>query len=165
MPHIHEHYDFTAAAYIVHPTEPKICLHFHRKLKSWLQIGGHIELNEDPLMALTHELEEEAGLKQGDYQFIELAEQPKAKKYKYIPLPMTINVHEITEKHKHIDIVFLVRAKTDRLKPQKGESQEIGWFNKDEVEQLFQKGVMKQGTYDTCLWIFRKLSTADLGSE
>ncbi len=52
MPHIHELYDFTASAYILHPTESKILLLLHKKLGKWLQPGGHIELSEDPLQAL-----------------------------------------------------------------------------------------------------------------
>ncbi len=65
MAHIHEHYDFTVSAYVLHPTQPKIALHFHKKLFKWLQFGGHVELDEDPAQALTHELLEEAGFKTG----------------------------------------------------------------------------------------------------
>jgi 8-oxo-dGTP pyrophosphatase MutT (NUDIX family) len=56
MPHIHEKYDFTVSAMIMHHSEPKLGLHFHKKLRKWLQAGGHIELHEDPLQALEHEL-------------------------------------------------------------------------------------------------------------
>jgi 8-oxo-dGTP diphosphatase len=41
--------------------EPRIMLHRHLKLKSLMQFGGHVELNEHPWQAFTRELREEAG--------------------------------------------------------------------------------------------------------
>ena len=49
MPHIHEKIDFTAEAFIV--CENKVLLRIHDKLKVWMSIGGHIELDEDPVEA------------------------------------------------------------------------------------------------------------------
>lgn len=63
MAHIHEKIDFTVSAYIVHPNLDKILLVHHKKFNGWLQIGGHIELDEDSDMALMREIEEECGLK------------------------------------------------------------------------------------------------------
>ena len=66
MPHIHtlpgEH-DATASAYIVRTDlgEPAIMLHRHKKLDTMLQFGGHVELHENPLEAIAHELREESG--------------------------------------------------------------------------------------------------------
>ena len=57
MPHIHDLIDFIVDAYIVHNNS--VLLILHKKLKIWLPIGGHIELNEDPDEALMREIKEE----------------------------------------------------------------------------------------------------------
>lgn len=36
-------------------------LHIHKKLKKWLQFGGHVELHETPWQAISHEIQEESG--------------------------------------------------------------------------------------------------------
>ena len=46
MPHIHDLIDFTVDVFIVN--NQRVLLIFHKKHNMWLQIGGHIELNEDP---------------------------------------------------------------------------------------------------------------------
>ena len=50
MAHIHEKIDFVSTAFIVH--KDKVLLGHHRILNLWLPIGGHIELDEDPITAL-----------------------------------------------------------------------------------------------------------------
>lgn len=160
MGHIHKLYDFTASAFIVHPSKPLICLHHHKKHNSWMQPGGHVELDEDPLSALERELEEEVGLKSGEYEYIERTDQPRAHKYKYIPLPLTINVHPITDEHKHIDHVFLVRSRKVELSPQEGESQSVKWFSQNEIKALKEERSIFEGVYDTCVWIFENVLTS-----
>ncbi len=34
---------FTATTYIVHANQPITLLHYHRKLRTWLPPGGHLE--------------------------------------------------------------------------------------------------------------------------
>jgi 8-oxo-dGTP pyrophosphatase MutT (NUDIX family) len=157
MPHIHELYDFTASAFILHPSEPKICLLMHRKLHKWLQPGGHVELHEDPLEALAHELIEETGLTPEDYTIIEPADQPHPRGSKTLPLPMHFNVHPFKDtEHRHIDVGYLVQSKTEKLNPQQEESQIIGWFNLDEITKMHKQGELHDGTFDICSWILEK---------
>ncbi|MCA9328907.1 NUDIX domain-containing protein [Candidatus Saccharibacteria bacterium] len=156
MPHIHELYDFTVSAFIMHPTEPKICLHFHRKLNFWNQLGGHIELDEDPLETLARELKEEAGLSENDYEIIEVSSQPKiTDAVKQLPMPFAFPIYKYGKlAHWHIDLPYLVKAKTVRLNPQDGESQKIRWFNKDEISQLQRDGELGDTVHQICEWIF-----------
>jgi len=156
MPHINELYDFTVSAYIMHPTEPKLCLHYHKKLRKWLQPGGHIELNEDPLQALEHELLEETGLTIKQYNIIEPTDQPRPRNTKKIPLPININVHSNDSMHSHIDYVFLVKSSTVKLLPQQGESPIIEWLTIDEIYKKHKSGDVFDGTLDICQWIFDK---------
>ncbi len=154
MAHIHELYDFTASAFILHPTEEKLCLLKHKKLNVWLQPGGHVELDEDPLEALTHELIEETGLNPEQYDIIQSQEQPSSRGSKSLPIPMHFNVHEFNDKHRHIDLEYLVKSKAELLAPQKGESQQIGWFTLDQIIELHSKKELFDGTLDICNWIF-----------
>ena len=157
MAHIHEHYDFTVSAYILHPEDPKICLHLHLKLNKWMQPGGHIELNEDPEEALAHELLEEAGIGPNEYEIIHTPEQPSPRGSKTLNLPFHLNVHPFGDtKHKHIDFGYLVRAKTDKLAPGSGESKDIAWFSLQELRKLHENNEMYDGTLDICEWIFKK---------
>ncbi|MCA9346886.1 NUDIX domain-containing protein [Candidatus Saccharibacteria bacterium] len=157
MPHIHDLYDFTVSAFILHPTEPRICLHLHKKLNSWLQPGGHIELNEDPQEALERELQEETGLSKTDFEFVTNPEQPRPRDTKTITLPMHLDVHSFDETHKHIDFTYLIRAKTAELKPQDGESTEISWFDIKEIRRLHKEGIVYRNILDICEWIFKNI--------
>lgn len=153
MPHIHELYDFTASAFVLHPTEPKLLLLMHKKLNKWLQPGGHIELDEDPIEGLAHELTEETGLVLGNCTIIEPAEQPKVRGSKTLPLPFHLNVHGFDEKHKHIDLAYVVRANTDKITPQAGESQQFGWFNIAQITEMNTNKTLHDGTLDICKWV------------
>ena len=60
MPHIHEKIDFTVEVFIVH--KDKVLLRMHDKYHLWLSVGGHIELDEDPVQGIIREVKEEVGL-------------------------------------------------------------------------------------------------------
>ncbi len=40
----------------------RVLLHWHRRNQLWLPMGGHIELNEDPIQAVLREVLEESGV-------------------------------------------------------------------------------------------------------
>ncbi len=159
MAHLHELFDFTVSAFILHPSEPKICLHFHKKLSVWLQPGGHIELDEDPLEGLKHELLEEVGFKVDDYEILQQIDQPKPRHSKTLPLPFHLNVHQFANtNHRHIDFGYLIKAKTNKFNPQEGESKQIEWLSLKEIKSLHKKGEIYDGTLDICDWIFKRYS-------
>lgn len=157
MAHIHELYDFTTSAFIMHPTEPKILLLHHKKLNSWLQPGGHVELNENPLQALHHELEEETGLKPEDYEIIEPADHPNPTgNNTVLPLPFYFNEHHFISQsvHKHIDICYLAKAKTEQITSTPDGASAIGWLKLEEIRQKHNSGEMFDDTLQICEWIF-----------
>src|SRR3989338_6271061 len=52
----------TGSAWLVHPTEDKVLLHFHKKLQKWMQFGGHADGSSDFLNVAVREAEEESGI-------------------------------------------------------------------------------------------------------
>lgn len=156
MAHIHELYDFTVSFFILHPTEKKICLHFHRKLGFWNQLGGHIELDEQPIDAVTRELTEEAGLQPDDYDIVQTATGPNPRNAVAIPAPFSVIIYNYGNEsvHKHIDMPYLIQSKTEKLAPAEGESAQIGWFTLDEMKDMHVQGKLDSAVLDICQWIF-----------
>ncbi len=158
MPHIHELYDFTTSAFVIHPSQSKLLLLKHIKLGKWLQPGGHVELNENPLQALHHELEEETGLRPNEYVILEPADSPEVSgENTKLPLPFYFNEHPMGNKpeHKHIDICYLAKAKTDRLTENPDGASDIGWFSREEIISMFETGEVYTDTKEICEWIFK----------
>ncbi len=159
MPHIHELYDFTVSFLVLHPTEPKILLHYHEKLKCWNQLGGHIELDEQPMETLERELAEEAGLQKGSYEILETHKTPSPRGIISLTAGFGLFVYDYGNTgHKHIDIPYIIKSKTTYIKPAKGESEQIGWFSRNEISKMHNDGLIQDAIYDICEWIFEKPS-------
>jgi 8-oxo-dGTP pyrophosphatase MutT (NUDIX family) len=128
MPHIHEKIDFVTDAYIVH--KGRVLLVLHKKLKEWLPVGGHIELDEDPEEALFREVKEECGL---DIEL--LAEKPKqiSARRKLLYAPAYLDIHEVMPGHRHVGLTYFARAKTDRVRLAAEEHDDIRWFTPEEL--------------------------------
>ena len=158
MPHIHERYDHTISAFVLHPDQTKILLVFHKKLGKMMQIGGHIELDEDPWEALAHEVLEEAGLILGQCQVLLQPDQPRVDNpsHKTLPIPFHYEVHNLLAdgSHKHIDTGYALKSYTDQIRPAEGESQEFEWVSQSRLEQLNTDGRVLPGIYQVARWLF-----------
>lgn len=129
MAHIHEKIDFTASVFIVH--EGKVFLHLNKKLRKWLQPGGHIELDEGPLEAAVREVKEETGL---DIELIGGTQVPElADSTEDILPPKFLNRHPFNETHEHIDFTYFGRVIGGTLQPEEGV--ETQWLTKEELEK------------------------------
>lgn len=131
MPHIHDLIDFTVAIFIVH--QQKVLLIHHRQLEKWLPIGGHIELDEDPEMAALREAREESGLE------IELVgERPPTSEdgTKALIAPRFLDIHRISDSHRHIGMIYLARVKSGDLTLASAEHFAIRWVSRDEMDEL-----------------------------
>ena len=156
MPHIHELYDYTVSFFILHPIESKVCLHYHRKLKSWTQLGGHVELDEDPMQALERELLEEAGLKKDDFTIVETQARPHPRGIESLPIPFSLLIYKYGKtKHKHIDLPYVIKSKKTSLNPMEGESTQIDWFDQGQLEKLHKNQDIEDCTYDICSWVLQ----------
>jgi 8-oxo-dGTP pyrophosphatase MutT (NUDIX family) len=139
MAHIHEKIDFTVEVFIVHKN--KVLLRMHEKYNFWLSIGGHIELDEDPIEAAIREVKEEVGL---DVQISGVAhgideEKPENRGYKYLIPPRYLGRHPVNDTHEHITFVYFATTDTDVINDsvldhEKGA--ETKWMTMEELNQI-----------------------------
>lgn len=143
MPHIHTlpgQHDLTVSAYVFNlsGSEPKLLLHMHKLLGKYLQIGGHVELDETPWQAIAHELREEAGYNLNQLKLLQPKERIKSLKGTILhPVPLALNTHNFNSTHFHTDIVYVFVTKEEPAeKVDKGESRKIGWFTREQVNKM-----------------------------
>lgn len=131
MAHIHEKIDFTVALFIVH--DAKVLVVLHRKLKKWLPLGGHIELDEDPELAAIREAREESGLE------VELVgERPPTTEpgTRALIAPRFLDIHRISDTHEHIGMIYWARPKSGSVRCATDEHFDIRWCSGEDLEQL-----------------------------
>lgn len=134
MPHIHEKVDFTVEVFIVHKN--KVLLRMHDKHKIWLSVGGHIELEEDPIQAAIREVKEEVGL---NVEII--GKKPPLKDeadYKHLINPRYLGIHYVNESHKHIVLIYFAKAFGDMITEAKEEHErgESVWVGMEELKKM-----------------------------
>ncbi len=131
MPHIHKDIDLVASIYIVY--ENKVLLVFHKKLQSWLPIGGHVELHEDTEEALVREIQEECGL---DVTLLSppWPQVPGVTDIKFLPVPAYFDIHKITDEHRHMNLVYFGTSSTDKAILAEREHDSLRWFTAQEVD-------------------------------
>lgn len=118
---------FTATVLIVH--RDRVLLHRHKKFGSLLPVGGHVDRDELPEETAIREAKEEAGLD------IELY-NPDAVLFpdcRRLVRPVHMLLINMNEFHQHIDFLFYARTQTDQLAPARGETEQLFWYNRDEL--------------------------------
>lgn len=133
MPHIHKNIDFCSETFIVHNNA--VLLRKHDKLKKWLSVGGHIELDEDPNEAALREVREEVGLEVTLYYDIKTTPIFNGHSKSLIP-PQYLNRHRISDEHEHIAFIYFAKSETDKLNLSNTEiSEECKWFTKEALTE------------------------------
>ena len=92
-------------------------LHRHKRLRRWLQPGGHVEEGEVPWEAAWREATEETGLS--------LVHPPGG------PRLIHVDVHDAARGHVHLDLRYLLVGPPCDPAPGPGESPEARWFDWD----------------------------------
>jgi 8-oxo-dGTP pyrophosphatase MutT (NUDIX family) len=130
MAHIHEKIDWTVEVFIVY--KDKVLIRKHDKYGGWFGVGGHIELDEDPIPAAKRECLEEVGLDVRIYKEDEYVEMEPRRKN--IPVPAFMDIHPINETHSHIVLVYFGTSDTDEVIPENTTDVWV-WLTKEEVEK------------------------------
>jgi len=129
---------FTASALILND-ENKVLLLFHKKLNVWLYPGGHIENNETPDMAVKREVLEETGLEVEIIENIDNSLTDKEADVTALYNPYVVLCEYINGKlpHYHIDLIYRCKIiQNKKLEYNKEESKGIGFFGKDEIQNI-----------------------------
>jgi 8-oxo-dGTP pyrophosphatase MutT (NUDIX family) len=120
----------TGSAVVVSAPGDRVLLLHHRKLRRWLQPGGHAEPGEREGDAVAlREAREETGIEG-------LALHPSA------PRPLDVDVHHIPARggepaHRHLDLRYLVVApRGASLRRQAEEVRALRWFTWEELATL-----------------------------
>lgn len=113
--HEHQRTHVTASAVVIDEEDhTHVLLHHHRRLRRWLQPGGHVDLNETVTQAAVREVLEETGV---------TAAHPDG-----VPQLIHVDDHPGPRGHRHLDLRFLLLASiTAPLAPAAGESPAVKW--------------------------------------
>ena len=122
--------DLVVVGCIVH--DKRILLLKHRKLGKWLPPGGHIEKDETPDETVVREIREEVGL---DVEVINRQDLDiHDKQVIQLALPFHVEVHSVGD-HLHCCFCYLCKLKTQELKLNRNEADDVAWFSKGELNQ------------------------------
>jgi len=148
MPHIHtepNQHDVTVSAWIFrdHGNHVEVFVHMHRKMQKYMEVGGHMELDETPWQAIAHELVEETGYSLDELELYQPSYMPTDLTNVIVhPVPTLVLTYQPVPGHYHTDMSYVFYAKSEPLDvPNSGESQDLRWMTFQELSD----GVL-QGT-------------------
>lgn len=164
MPHIHTNpneHDTTVSFYVVKRSsgEPLLLVHMHRKLGKLMQLGGHIELLENPWQAVAHEIVEESGFALDELQILQPPNlAPKVRGAVVHPTPAVTLTFKNSPEHFHTDLSYAFV--TDHFPvgmPAEGESEDLRWMTLSEYKKAVDSGVGIEDVYDVYSYIINEL--------
>lgn len=119
----------TSSVYVVN--DNKVLLHKHKKYNTLFPLGGKMNENEVPHETALREVYEESGLEVVLYnRDLEL----NLGRVIQLHSPMHTLLENVGHEVENIDFIYFAKTLNNKLNPQKGESKELYWFSKDEIE-------------------------------
>jgi 8-oxo-dGTP diphosphatase len=145
MPHIHDKIDFVVSCFI--GREGKALLVHHRKLNTWLPVGGHVELDQTTDEAMDAEIKQECGL---EVEFLHPPGLPPfpsvlktAHEHNTVRLrtPWAVEIHDfpgVPDKpdHRHLANVYFATARSFDAKLEASAHNAIEWFTHEKLDEL-----------------------------
>ncbi|GGS26820.1 NUDIX hydrolase [Streptomyces griseoviridis] len=118
----------TASALVIDPTRERVLLTLHRKLRMWLQMGGHCEPEDATLAA--------AALREG-------TEESGVAGLTLLPGgPVRLDRHH-TPCAWHLDVQYAALAPAGAVEAISDESLDLRWFGYDEVAEVADDSVVR----------------------
>lgn len=114
-------------------------------------MGGHIELDEDPVEAAVREIKEEVGL---DVTMYDNRVIQSDKVNKMLINPIGMGRHRISETHEHIGLIYFAKSDSDEVIPEK-RNDEWKWCSEVDLDTLDLQTNVRE---------FAKLALRTLGS-
>ncbi|KJK34682.1 NUDIX hydrolase [Streptomyces variegatus] len=120
----------TASALVIDPEGGRVLLTLHKKLRMWLQMGGHCEPGDASL---------------ADAALREAAEESGVPGLSLLPGgPVRLDRHPIPPPcHCHFDVQYAVVAPPDAVHAISDESLDVRWFGYDEVPEVADESVVR----------------------
>lgn len=115
--------------YLIRP-DGKVLLSMNKNMKTWIPIGGHIDIGETPEEAVIREVAEETGF---SFEFASLPEIYHRGQMRVIK-PYHIQIEKVHHHGHHINIVFFGRCTKWNDKKETDENEELRWFSAQELE-------------------------------
>ena len=119
----------TSSVYVVYNN--KVLLHRHKKYNTLFPLGGKMNEEEVPHETAIREVYEESGLEIKLYN-----RDSKLALGRVVQLhsPMHTLLENVGHEVENIDFIYFARAFSNEVRPQTGESKELYWFTKEEIE-------------------------------
>lgn len=118
---------FSVAVYARRPGEVLVIL--HRRLKTWLPVGGELDSGETPIEAARRELFEETGLK-GCFRRLAGALDGEPEGF------IGYEEHQAGAKGLHMNFVFVADVDSDAIVSPNSEFEEWRWVGEKELGEL-----------------------------
>jgi 8-oxo-dGTP pyrophosphatase MutT (NUDIX family) len=135
LAHVHNlpgQIDITAEVLVV--CGDRVLLRVHDKLGIWLSVGGHVELDEDPVEAAVREVAEEVGLKV-TIDDSHMTYRYAAEGHRELVPPVFVCRTRMSATHEHVTLTYFARSETTEVVPSGDDRSDTWhWFSRAELE-------------------------------